>query len=102
MIITAKDFEKVGKHIARRMYNRGYKVYLLQCNVSSAVYSGVPHDYDWLEPIAISRDTCIFEENKFDRSVREYTKANCNACLGYYPHYYVTTEDYAKYMEENK
>lgn len=102
MIITFKDFEKVGKHIARRMYNRGYDVYLLQCNVSRAVYEGVSHDYDWLEPVKISRVTCIFDMNKFDRSIREYIRANCSASLGYYPHYYVTEEDYNKYMEELK
>ena len=100
MIINAKDFERVPKHIARRMYSRGYDIYLLQCNISSAVYSGVPHDYDWFEPVKISRYSCIFDTNMFDRSVREYSQANCNSCLGYYPHYYVTSEDYNKYMEE--
>lgn len=102
MIINAKDFERIPKHIARRMYNRGYSVYLLQCNVSKAVYEGVPHDYDWLEPIEVNKYTCIFDLNKFDRSIREYVKANCSASLGYYPHYYVTDEDYNNYLEELK
>ena len=97
------NYKRINKPTARRMFNKGYSIKLLPCKVSENVLTGVPHDYDWIEPIEIPLQISGHHEmNKFDRSVNEYEYYNCNAELGYYAHYYVSEEDYAKYEEEQK
>lgn len=91
------NYEKISKPTARKMYNMGYNILLLPCKVSDSVVTGVPHDYDWLQPTTINIHACEQEANKFDRTVNEFEYYNCNADLGYYAHYFVSTEDFIKY-----
>ena len=96
------NYKRINKPTARKMFNRGYTLYLLPCKVSDSVVTNTPHDYDWLRPLEISLPTSNHEANQFDRTVNEFEYYNCNAELGYYAHYYVSEEDYIKYKEEVK
>ncbi len=93
-----KDYVKLTKPTARKLYNLGCTIKLIPCRVSSYVVTRVPSDYDWIVPVEISILNCKYESNKFDRTVNEYQFYNCNAELGYYPHYYVSQEDYNNYL----
>lgn len=92
------NYKRVNKPTARRMFNMGYPIKLIPCKVSERVL----YHYGHYLPIQISLSTCTTDSNKFDRSVREYEYYNCNAELGYYPHYYVSEEDYNKVYNYHK
>lgn len=90
---------RVNKPTARKMYYKGFNIYLVPCKVINSVATCVPHDYDWITPFAINIDTCGFTVNKFDRSVNFYEFYNCNSELGYYSHYYVDEDEYNLYIQ---
>lgn len=92
-------YRQVNKPTARKMYNKGYDVALLPCKVSLRRLSDT-YDYEWIQLVTINIKDSEHEVNKFDRTVLHYEGYNCNAELGYYAHYYVLEEDYAKYKEE--
>lgn len=94
-----ENYKRVNKPTARKMYNKGCNILLLPCKVSDSVITGVPHDFDWIKPVEISKNTCdtSIDINKFDRTINEFEYYNCNAELGYYAHYFVSEEDYNKY-----
>ena len=87
-------YKKVNKPTARKLYNNGITVYLLPCKVSEVALTS---KNSWVNPIEISLLTCAHSANKFDRTVNEYEYYNCNAELGYYPHYFVLESDYMDY-----
>ena len=94
------SYKRVNKPTARRMFNKGYNIKLIPCKVSYvAIYT---EGNEWFTPITICITDSKEDSNKFDRAVNEYEYYNCNAELGYYAHYYVSEEDYAKYEEEQK
>lgn len=96
-------YRRITKPIARKMYNEGYDIKLLPCNVSDTFMSGNhKHSFLWVIPSAINIKDCDYDVNKFDRTVTDYEYYNCNAELGYYAHYFVTTDDYFKYKNEVK
>lgn len=104
-------FKRVNKSVARRMYNMGFEVKLLPCKVNSAIaLDPTAQGHFWVNPSTIKQDspTSVQLEDKsfklcadstFDRLVNTYTYYNCNAELGYYPHYFVSEEDHIKYKE---
>ena len=96
------NYKRINKPTARRMFNKGYSVQLLPCKVSENVFKVSKEYYIGVLPTEISLSTSSQEANHFDRTVNEYEYYNCNAELGYYAHYYVSEEDYAKYEEEQK
>lgn len=93
-----ESYKRITKPNARKMYNSGITIRLLPCKVGESVLTGVPNDFDWIKPVEISMFTSTDEINKFDRAVANYTYYNCNADLGYYPHYFVSEEDFNKYQ----
>lgn len=90
-----ENYKKINKPTARKMYNCGHPVLLLPCNVSDEAVEGKS---DWIKPVTISIFDTEEDSNKFDRTVNSYAYYNCNAELGYYPHYYVSLEEWDKYQ----
>lgn len=93
------NYKRITKPVARKMYNEGYDISLIPCCVSSRVLGG---NHLWLKPVTLNIKDCEYTENKFDRMVNDFEYYNCNAELGYYPHYFVSTDDYFKYKKEVK
>lgn len=91
------NYKKVNKPTARKMFNHGLSIYILPCKVSERALDG--NDNNWVKPVVINLQTTQLDSkyNKFDRAINEYCYYNCNAELGYYPHYYVTEEDMSSY-----
>ena len=90
------NFKRVNnKATARKMFNSGITIYVLPCKVSESALDC----NSFIQPAIfdITRNA-LEQENKFDRLVNEYTYYNCNAVVGYYPHYYVTEADYNSYQ----
>ena len=83
---------RFSKPIARHLYNRGCKVLLFPCkaNISSL----------WINNYTISRETGSHEFNEFDRTVNAFIFYNCNAEIGYYPHYYVSEEEIERTLSQ--
>lgn len=100
------DYKKLTKPIARKMYNCGYEVKLLPCKVNSTIaLDPTAQGHFWINPASIKQDSTtpvqledksfkLCADTTFDRLVNAYTYYNCCAELGYYPHYFVTQEDY--------
>ena len=70
---------RVTKPIARRLFRQGKVIYLVPCKCRPE---------DW-KPVCINQES----DEMFDRLVREFTWSNCNADVGYYPHYYIEEGD---------
>ena len=90
------NFRRVdNKATARKMFYSGITIYVLPCKVSESALDC----NSWIQPAIfdITRNA-LGQENKFDRLVNEYTYYNCNAEVGYYPHYYVTEADFNSYQ----
>lgn len=83
------NYKKVNKATARKMYNMGCSIMLLPCKVR--------FDNEWIRPYSMSLMTSEETENRFDRAVRIYECANCNAELGYYASYYVSETELDNY-----
>lgn len=81
------------KEYARKMYYEGYDVYLLPCKMRK--------DNAWVLPFKITKYDSTEKYNRFDRTVDSYVFYNCNAELGYYPHYYVDEKDYEEFRSKN-
>ena len=87
-------YKRINKPVARQMYYTGCDILLLPCKVSSvALTCSEP----WVKPVTINIKTCDHGMNKFDRSVNDFEYYNCNSELGYYSHYYVSSEDFEKF-----
>ena len=93
-----KDYRRIAKPTARKMYNQGYVIELLPCFVSDSVMTKKL----WISPVAISIKDSNYTENSFNREVRDFEYYNCNSELGYYAHYFVSIDDYFKYKQEVK
>ena len=91
------NYKKINKPIARKMFNNGITIYLLPCKVSEMALNSDIETWGHPVSINITKDQLDSKHNKFDRAINEYCFYNCNAELGYYPHYYVTEEDVASY-----
>jgi hypothetical protein len=70
---------RVTKPIARRLFRQGKVIHLVPCKCGLE---------DW-NPVCINHES----DEMFDRLVREFTWSNCNAEVGYYPHYYIEEGD---------
>ena len=91
------SYKRVSKPVARRLYNKGCTILLLPCKVNDSLVYDYP--YQWIRPFSISLDTCLHTANRFERAINEYCIFNCNTSeLGYYPHYFVSEEEYNKHM----
>ena len=66
---------RVTKPIARRLFRQGKVIHLVPCKCEPE---------DW-EPVCIDHTSNYL----FDRLVAEFIWTNCNADVGYYPHYYI-------------
>lgn len=100
------DYKRLTKPIARKMYGCGYEIKLLPCKVNSTIaLDSTAQGHFWINPVPVKKDSpdhIIQYEDKsirqcdsyFDRVVRAFEFYNCNSELGYYPHYFVTQEDY--------
>ena len=94
-------YKRINKPTARKMYYNGIKIKLLPCNVSEVALN--EDTTFWVKPVEISLFTSNYSENKFDREVNSYIYYNANNQeLGYYAHYYVSEEEYDKYLMCNQ
>lgn len=101
-------FKRVHKAIARRMFDAGYEVKLLPCKVNSwSSLDPTAQGHFWVNPVTIKKGNPehLFDDgtkpqpftldpNGFESTVNAYRYYNGCAELGYYPHYYVTSQDY--------
>lgn len=67
----------INKLKARNLYNKGFTIALLPCNVRSL--TGI------VQPVRITKQPGM----DFDKIVNEYEYYNCNNELGKYTHFYV-------------
>ena len=66
---------RVTKPIARRLFRQGKVIYIVPC---------MCRPEDW-KPVCINQES----DEMFDRLVADFIYHNCNAEVGYYPHYYI-------------
>lgn len=93
------NYKRLGKPIARKLYNQGCDVLLLPCKVKDSAVKGTS---PWVKPVTINIKNCQHDANKFDRTVHEYVYYNCNSEMGYYPHYFVSEDDYNNFITGGK
>ena len=80
------NYVKVRKNVAREMYYQGMYINILP--------SKVPMNNKFISPAIVN----FFDNHTdFEVLVNAFMYYNCNKELGYYPHYYVKSEDYDKY-----
>lgn len=68
---------RVDKREARKMYDKGYTIYLQSCTMR--------FDNKWQSACPVSKK----DGRDFDSVVNDYTYYNCDSARGKYPHYYV-------------
>lgn len=78
-----------NKGTARKMYRSGITVLLIPCKIR--------FDNDWIKPLPISILDKDVGLDTFDHRVNSFIYYSCNHKCGYYPHYYVSEEDFEKY-----
>ena len=86
-----ENYRRVNnKGTARKLYRNGITIHLIPCKVRL--------NNEWVKPVSISILDKDVGLDTFDHRVNNYTHYNCNAELGYYPHYYISEEDYNKHL----
>ena len=93
-VIRLKSYAKVRKEVARRLFNEGYKVYVIPCKLNPF------SQWDCAE--AWNKELIDETRNAFDRTVIDYKNNVCNSEVGYYPNYYVLVQDYCDYHNKIK
>lgn len=84
-------FARVGKRIARKLYDAGYYVHLCP----SKLYPFGP----WHPSIQVSKET---QNREFDVVVSTFEQYNCSYEEGYYTTYYVLTEHLEELEKKQK
>lgn len=78
------NYVKINKGEARKRFDKGETIYLVGCNVSSAVFYS---DWSFIKPVEIHKSQGLFLE-----LLDSFIYYNCNSETGIYPHYYVKEE----------
>ena len=80
-----KEFKKINKAQARKLYNNNVNVYILPCKV----YPN--YNNAWIQPIKLNKEECIDKnyENDFDKIINNFEFYNCNTNLGRYTSFYI-------------
>lgn len=89
-------YKRVRKEVARNIFNRGCEVKIMPCKCNDS-YVDVSRTVIIVPCVAIKKDFESGELNQFDRLINSFIYYNCNAELGYYPHYFVLESDYMDY-----
>lgn len=93
------NYRKVNKSVARKLYDKGCTILLLPCKVNDSLVQDYPNQ--WIRPFSICMDTGygVMNDALFDDIISNYMYYNCTIPeLGYYPHYFVSEEEYNKHM----
>lgn len=80
-----KEFKKVNKTQARKLYNKNVNIYIVPCKVFPN-YSSI-----WIKPIKLNKEEYLekYYEIDFDKIINNFEFYNCNKDLGKYTSYYI-------------
>ena len=78
--VTGRMYQRITKQLARKLFNEGYTIRVLPCNVC--------FNNEWVSPINFN----YTDVSDFDVFVNSYQYYNCCTDLGLYPSYFVACD----------
>lgn len=75
------NVKQINKTLAKKLYNSGKSIYVLQCNM---IFDNV-----WQSPYLINIKDDMWGAENFDGRINDYTYYNCDNERGKYPCFFV-------------